>query len=387
MNKEIFNKIKNLKVAIVTHTFATGPAQELEAWLKNKVEELIFIGHPFSYCKITNSVYEKYQKGKLVKEKKAFNWHLHGVLMYFKDIIYTFFWLLFNPKKIDLYVGADNLNAFVGILLKKIGKVKKVVFYTIDYVPFRFENQTLNKIYHAIDRYCIKNTDIVWNLSQAMTEAREKNGVSKIYHQKQIVVPHGTHLDVIKLPFEKVNRFEIAFMGHLREGQGVEVLIDAMPEVAKSIPQAKLVLIGTGPLEEDLKRQAKNLDVLDKIEFTGFIESHSEMENRLAKCAVGVAPYIFTKKGFSQYCDPGKPKVYLAAGLPAIITKVPPFATIIAKEKAGLAISEGKKALAEAIIKVLKNEKILKEYKKNANALAKKYEWSKIFEQAFEKIL
>lgn len=379
--------IKNFRVAIVTHTFATGPAQELEAWLKDKVKELIFIGHPFSYCKIINSVYKKYQKGKLVKEKKAYSWHLHGVLMYLKDMFYTFFWLLFSEGVFDLCIGSDNLNAFTGILLKKIGKVKKVIFYTIDYVPYRFENETLNKIYHWVDRYCLKNADIVWNLSQAMTDAREKNGVSRIYRDKQIIVPHGTHLNVIKLPFNKINRFEIGFMGHLREGQGVEVLIKAMVDITKAIPKAKLVLIGAGPLEEDLKKQAKNLSVLDKIEFTGFIESHRDLENRLAKCALAVAPYIFQPKGFSQYCDPGKPKVYLATGLPVIITKVPPFAQTIEKEKAGLAIEEGEKALAKAVVEILKNDRQLKEYKKNAIQLAKKYDWEKVFREALEKTL
>ena len=130
----ILEKLKNSKIIIVTHVFATGPAQELEEYLKNRVKELLFIGHPFSYASDIRSFYKRYEKGTLTKEKKALSWKLPGLLMWFKDIVYTIFWTLCSKGKFDLYVGADNLNAFTGLFLRKIGKVKKVIFYTIDYL-------------------------------------------------------------------------------------------------------------------------------------------------------------------------------------------------------------------------------------------------------------
>ena len=48
----ISQKLRNLKVVIVTHVFATGPAQELEEYLKERVKFLIFIGHPFSFAMV-----------------------------------------------------------------------------------------------------------------------------------------------------------------------------------------------------------------------------------------------------------------------------------------------------------------------------------------------
>jgi hypothetical protein len=54
------NKLKKSKISIVTHTFATGPGQELEAYLKGKVKRLILIGHPLSFCQDLSSFFKEY---------------------------------------------------------------------------------------------------------------------------------------------------------------------------------------------------------------------------------------------------------------------------------------------------------------------------------------
>lgn len=381
------NKLKKAKVAIITHTFATGPGQELETYLKGKVKRLIFIGHPFSFCQDLRPVFKKYNaKGTIIKEKRGFGGRLPEVFFYLKDAFYTFWWLLFVSQS-DLIVAVDCLNASCGWLLKKLGKTKKVIFYTIDFVPRRFENPLLNKVYHALESFSVRHCDLTWNLSPVMVTAREKKGVEKKYRKKQITVPVGTDLNVKRLPFEKIDRYEIAFMGHLREGQGLDLLIASLPEVLKKIPRARLVLIGTGPLEEKLKTQVLKLGIEKKVEFTGFIEDHTKMQNRLAQCALAVAPYVDDEKGYTRYTDPGKPKAYLASGLPVVITGIIQVAKEIDKARCGIAISYNQKELVEAIVSLLKDEKKLKLYRKNAVELAKKFEWRKIFEKALKEII
>lgn len=397
MNLE--SKLRNSRVVIITHTFATGPGQELETFLRAKVKRLIFIGHPLPFCKDLTSLYKEYncnqlhkpkakynQKGVLTKEKHSSSRHWPVKLIYFKDIFYTFWWLAFVTKN-DLIVAADNLNAFCGLVLKKAGKTKKVVFYTIDYVPHRFDNPILNRIYHFLDSFCVRHCDYVWNLSSVMALEREKKGIEKKYRSKQITVPIGTNLDVERLPFEKINRYEIAFMGHLREGQGVEFLIESMPEILKIIPQAKLVLIGTGHLEQGLKDRSKKLGIFDRVEFTGFIESHAQMQNRLARCAMAVAPYIDDDKNYTRYTDPGKPKAYLASGLPVVITDIIPVAKEIERAECGVAIRFNKGEFIRAVVNLLDDEKKLKRYRENAIKFAQNFQWDKIFTHALMEVI
>ena len=187
------SEFKNINVVIATHVFATGPSQELEEYLQPKVKQLMFIGHPFSYAPETRSFFEIYTRGNLCKKGSGRSWVLPEPLMYLKDFAYTFFWVFKSKERFELFVGVDPLNALAGVLLNKLGRIRTVIMYTIDYVPQRFHNRLLNRFYHQIDSYCVKNSHKIWNLSPRMAKEREKKGV--ITNQKQIVVPIGVNLE------------------------------------------------------------------------------------------------------------------------------------------------------------------------------------------------
>ena len=70
------------------------------------------------------------------------------------------------------------------------------------------------------------------------------------------MVPIGVNFDRIKrLPLNKINRNWMVYMGHLRKRQGLELIVESLPDIVKDIPDAKLVVIGTGDLENNLKKR------------------------------------------------------------------------------------------------------------------------------------
>ncbi len=379
--------LKNSTFVIVTHVYATGPAFRLEEYLQKKIKNLIFIGHAFSYTKDTRSFLKIYKNGKLIKETKFRKWKGPELSFYFKDIFLTIWWVLKFAPKVDYFVGVDNLNAFSGHTLKLIGKVRHIIFYTIDYIPNRFENKTLNYIYHFLDRLAVRKSDKVWNLSAIMVKEREKRGVEVNCRDKQIVVPIGTDIPSKILNFKNIDRYKIVFMGHLREGQGVELLLEAMPDVIKKIPKAHFFIIGGGPLGDKYKKIADRKRLTRHVKFSGFVKEYSDVEKLLKDSAVAVAPYVDDDRTYTRYTDPGKPKDYLASGLPVVITKVPQVAYEIEKNKCGIAISDNKKELTEALVKLLTDDKMLSEFRKNALKMAKKYTWDKIFAKALKETL
>lgn len=375
--------IKELKVAVVTHTFATGHAQHLEAFLKERVSFLLFVGHPFSYAKDTRSFYHLYTEGRLVRKHVAIDWPLSGVLRFIKDTVYTLLWLLLCSPRLHLYVGANNLNALAGVWLRWLGKVDRVVFYTIDYVPQRFDSWLMNEIYHAIDRFCVRNCDQVWNLSPAMADAREKRGVPSRYRAKQIVVPTGTGVSAGAEWPSNMDRNRIAFMGHLRPGQGVETLILALPEILREVPEARLRIIGTGPLEGELRQKVSKLGLDGHVEFTGYVEGYNEMLDKLAQCGLAVAPYVDDGRTYTRYSDPGKPKDYAGAGLPVVITRVPLVAWEIERCGAGLAIDDDIDQLVSAILSILRrSDAEYGELRKRVLDFARDYSWGNVFTKA-----
>jgi glycosyltransferase involved in cell wall biosynthesis len=377
--------LKNYNIVIVTHVFATGPAQELEKYLKEKVSFLLFIGHPFLYAKDINSFYKIYNKGQFVEKRKAFGWKLPELFMYFKDIFYTIFWIMKFSKKFDLFIGADPLNALSGIVSKILGKVEKVIFYSIDYVPHRFNNKLLNWIYRKIDSFCAERSDFVWNLSERMIRAREEKGVKR--KDNQMVVPIGVHSERIKpKDIDQIHRKYLCYMGHLRKGQGLELIIEVLFQIVKKIPDVKLIIIGTGELENYLKEEIEELGLKNYVKFEGYIKDHKEVEDILTTCAVGLALYEPNPNSFTWYADPSKPKQYLACGLPVIITRVPWIAEEIKKRLMGIAINYDKEELANALVRLLNNDEFYNKCRKNAIEFVSRLSWNGIYNGAFRKI-
>lgn len=374
----ITSKLHSLRVVIVTHEYATGPSHALEMFLRGKVLRLAFIAHPFVFSK------EKRSHMRISGRKESF-FPLYIPLQslnLIKDILLTLWWCVrFGP--IDLYIGVDNINAGIGVVLQKVGLVKKTVFYTIDYIPNRFNNAFLNTVYHRMDAFAVKNVDVVWNLSSIMERERVKNGLSSSgIRKKQKIVPMGTDDTIIPLPFAETKRYHMAHMGHLTRKQGVQLVIGAIPSIIKRIPRFHFNIIGGGPMEEELKRLAHKLKVSKYITFYGFIERHEKVEQLLATNSISIAPYVDSQENFVRYTDPGKVKAYLAVGLPIIITKVPDVWKEIVRSRAGIATKDTPKALGEAISSLLSDEKKLRQYRAQAIMLGRQYQWTKIFNKA-----
>jgi glycosyltransferase involved in cell wall biosynthesis len=387
--KEITNKLLKKNVVIVSHIFASGPALELEEYLQNRVKTLFFIGHPFSFRKDTRSFYRYYKKGKREKEQYSFPLHTPGFLFYIRDVVLTFWWLLRTKEHIHLYIGSDSLSAYIGILLKKIGKVDDVIFYTIDFAPNRFNNYFLNKIYHFLDSASLNDSKIIWNVSKNMSTIRnEINTTQNKKGAKQIIVPLGVWFQRIpKLPFEKKQKNRLVFMGHLLEKQGLELVVKAMPGIVKKIPKIQLVIIGTGEYEENLKKLVKKMRLENYVVFKGYIEDHRIVEEEIAKSVLGIAMYKPEKANYTYFADPGKIKNYLAAGVPVILTNVPPIAVELKKTKCGIICEYKPEQFANSVIALLQNQKLLREYGQKAIRFAKSYDWNTLFADALSKSL
>lgn len=378
-------------VAIVHHTatWTSLVEEELLSFLKDKADSIVYLTHSFKNTRDNlplNTRVDVYEQGKPIKTTigpKAFG---HEVFFFIKDVLFTVFYFLFWQKRIDVYFGVDNLNAFSGIVLKKLGKVGKVIYYVIDYVPIRFKNPILNKIYHFLDFYAVKNCDQTWNLSGEMARARLNDGLPEKYLAKQITVPIGCHpqkLKKVKLSPGEEKR--MAFLGSLSQEQGIKLLIESMPLVVQKIPKIKLVVIGSGPLFKDLKKRVRELKIESFVEFKGFIKDNREVDKILASCHLGLAPYILEETSFKHFTDPGKIKTYLGAGLPVVMTNISHMARVVAKNGAGVVVSDNQEELASAIERIFSDEVFYQKLCQNARMLAQEYDWKKIFDKAFKK--
>jgi glycosyltransferase involved in cell wall biosynthesis len=383
MNKKnVLKELKSKKIIIVTHTRAIGLPHLLHTWLVDKTNTLTYIDHALHPAYNTKSNYIFYKKGKKIAKKDYPSVIKNKPIGYLKDFILTILLVLRYGQVSDIGIGANNLNTLSLLILKRFGKVKTVIFHTVDYTPYRYSNRMLNSIYHWIDRYCCKHADLLWNSSARMNEGRKKYGVKVI--APTIITPDGSNFDEKeRLSIQKIDKNLVIFLGHLRHGMGLPMIVKAFSLVVKKNKSARLLIIGGGPLQDKLVAQTKKLSLEKYITFTGFIEKHNEVDILMSKAAIGLAPFEEDKESIEYYSDVGKPKAYLAAGLPVIITRVPEIATEIEKHGAGIIVQYSDTSIAHAVILLLSDKKLYGQYRMAAIKLSKKYSWPVIFEKAF----
>ncbi len=372
------------KFLIITHTYATGPSQELRDYFLRNKAIFAFLEHPFMIDKNSqNSTITYYEKGIEIKKIKGGHTVKTDWLCFVKDFIETILLTIKLGKKFDICIAADNLNTISALFLKKIGFVRKVIYYAIDYSPKRFDIQILNKIYLSVDKYCCYWSNLVWSSSERMKLARIKSGVDERKYSPELIVRDGCHFNsIVRLPEKKIDRKKIVFMGHLVPNKGVDLILKSFPRVLREAINAKLIIIGGGSEENNLKRLANELKISKHIVFTGFIDNHEEVEKIIASCGIAVAPYVPDKNSFTFFSDVGKVKVYLACGLPVLITDVPEISQQIEKNKAGKIIQYDKNDLSDKMIDLIVNEDMYLNFRRNAIIMAKDLDWDNVWKKS-----
>lgn len=383
---------RNSTILILSH-FANraetggGPPQDIRDFLRSKVKRIYYIEHPFPYASDHRSSLTIYEYGIL--KNRLFTPQILGpvIVIYMIDIIITWYFLLRIKTKIDLCVALDNLNTFSILPFKKLGMVKKLIFYTIDYMPKRFENKTLNKVYHLIDRIACYQSDTILILSERMIDARRQNNIDIKRSAPSILLPMGANLSEINIrPVRKIHRHHIVYVGYLTEKQGVQLVLKSLPKIISKIPDMKFIIIGQGEYERKLKELTRNLHITDHVIFKGFIDDQKQVQNILCTSAVGVAPYPPALNNYTFYTDPGKPKLYLGCGLPVVITDVPAIARVIQSAHAGLIVDYTVKSIVKALVTLLSSDNLYTEFRKSAIELSKRYDTNGLIREAFSKI-
>ena len=111
--------------------------------------------------------------------------------------------------------------------------------------------------------------------------------------------------------------FVISYMGSLFMFSG---LLQIVSDFAKlSEPSDRLVIIGGGDIENELKRKVKELDLESKVIFTGVI-SYAELPKYLSVSDVLINPFESTL--VTNLALPHKVLQYLATGIPTVSTKL-----------------------------------------------------------------
>ncbi len=366
-----------------------------------KSKRFVLIDEPHPGSDRVIPLIETYSKGKLTKRFSSsfmVSWlypflvlrNSVGTRIPFKirDFLASIDYYLQNKSRFDLFIGLESVNAIAGILLKKLGAVKKVVYYVSDYSPKRYKTGWFNKTYLALDKYAATYADYIWDVSLAMMPERIKQGLDKKNTAKVIHVPNALYPEQINyLPTEKTEAFSLVFAGTLGTENGPDIAIESLKLVTKKFPGAKLHIYGGG--ESDLTRLeklTKRLSLRGSVVFHGFMTDQIALAGEIRKYRIGLAPYKAIKGSPRWWADATKIRLYLAAGLPVVTSQVPPLGKELIQTNAGIVTKDNPRETAAAIIRLFSNQNLYKTLRRNAIKKARNNTWENTYSQALDKM-
>jgi len=180
---------------------------------------------------------------------------------------------------------------------------------------------------------------------------------------------------------------QIVFLGSLEERMGTEMLLPVLEQVRQRIPDATLHIIGDGPYRTLLEESVHTRGLEDSVVMHGFVESQGEVQIILCQSSVGVAPYVPSPDNFTQFADPGKIKAYVSAGLPIVLTAVPPNSQEMAERGFGLVRDYNAEQLAGACVDLMTNSSAWTSAHDAASKYASSFQWPQLLKPLFDTYL
>ncbi len=365
------------ELMLATHVLTYGPAQALRDYLIQKKKKFAFLGCPFPEARQPKARLDFYDKGEMVETVEGHGHATGGLRLWLKDAWFVFRWGRKILGKDALFIGVNNLNAAIGILLRRLGFGGRVIYYVIDYTPRRFKNKLINAVYQRIVRFALHHSDAVWNLSRRMQDVHTT--VFGADAAKQQLVPVGIDHTFLKPVEEKdIQPKHMVMISTLYEDKGIQLAIAAL----EKMNEATLTIVGEGPYEQALKKLVQEKHLQTRVSFiTRF--TREELFHQIAVSRVALATYVPSKDSYTYYADPSKPKEYLACGTPVVITRVPWIAEEVEKRPMGVAIEYDVDDLVRGCRRLMDDDYFWKTCRNNALAFVKDCGYTAIYRKAF----
>jgi glycosyltransferase involved in cell wall biosynthesis len=365
---------RTVTVAIVSNGFADGPAQALRDYLVERNARVTTIFHPLTHEQGTQHAIATYAAGRRIADR-SIRMPLAPPLSYLLDPLVPL-----RPPEVETWFGFNPLACARGLLAQAHDRAGRVILWSVDFVPNRFGPGTLpTRLYDRLDRLCCLRADARVELSEAARAGRSRRHGLPLDASGAHIVPMGAWVDrVATTPPDGFKRRRVVFLGHLVPRQGVSRLIDA---IALLDEDTTLDVIGTGPQEAELRNHASA-----NVAFHGYLDDHHQVERLLSESSVAVAPYEWSAETFTRYADPGKLKAYLAAGLPIVLTEVPPNARELEREAGAEVVADDAVALAGAISRALASPEMWQARRESALVYARRFDWTTLFDDLFAKL-
>ena len=174
----------------------------------------------------------------------------------------------------DVIIASSHLlyDVLPALILCKRLKSRLVVYVHHILRPFRTYKQgiwsNMNLLNESMSLFLCKNADLIFVGNPDIKNDLIAKGFQA---NKIIITDNGVEHNLIDSVKVNEKKFDACFCGRIDQKKGVFDLLEIWEKVLKSCPNAKLVIIGDGPVYSDLVKTVKNKALDKNITFTGHL--------------------------------------------------------------------------------------------------------------------
>jgi len=234
-----------------------------------------------------------------------------------------------------------------------------------------------------VETHAVKSADAVAVICEGLRGDLIARGIDPA---KIIVSPNGVDLELFGDPPPRDDALAetlglaaddvvIGYIGSFYDYEGIDDLIAAMPALVAAQPGARLLLVGGGPMEAALKRQAAASPAAPHIHFVGRVP-HSQVERYYS--LIDILAYPRKKMRLTDLVTPLKPLEAMAQGKLVAASDVGGHRELIEDGKTGtLFAPDDPGAIAHALAALLENRGIWPERRRTARIFVETHRnWS-----------
>jgi glycosyltransferase involved in cell wall biosynthesis len=249
----------------------------------------------------------------------------------------------------------------------------------------------LQRYIHQMEwRLTFESWEVIVNSKHMYGELQHLFSVPK---DKIAIIPNGTDPDHFNFEFDQaafrqnyVHPSEriILFVGRLVPEKGVQVLLNAAPQILSKIPNARILIVGDGYFAGDLKQQAHNLGIADKVNFLGYV-SDQDLLKLYRSADVVAIPSLYEPFGIVALEG-------MAAKVPVVSADTGGLTDFVEHMQTGVTTYAGDAgSLAWGVTEVLTNQQLYEKLSRDAyEKVSNIYNWKVIAKrtlEVYEKVL
>lgn len=203
-----------------------------------------------------------------------------------------------------------------------------------------------------------------------------KEFVSSHFAGDYEIIPNGIDYERFSGPPCPFDRYRdgapvVLFVGRLEKRKGLKYLIRAMVGVWNHFPDAKLVVVGAGPLLDDYRRLVE-VKQLRNVEFVGYA-SNDDLPRYYQSCDVFCAPSTGQESFGIVLLEA------MAAGKPLVASDIPGYGSVVRPGVEGFLVPpKDEQALALALVRLLSDADLRATMREAGRKRAEEFSWDKV---------